>query len=76
MKHDHIFTTTVLKQFIEESSSDTICIKSDDCSTQCKSKYIFKSCIDLVAEIGPIIAFYGTSGHGKRPVYAMSSFDV
>ena len=77
MKHDHIFTTTVLKQLTEESSSDITCIKSDNCSTQYKSKYIFKSYINLVAEIGkPIIAFYGTSGHGKGLVDAMSSSGV
>ena len=61
MKHDHIFTTTVSKQLIEESSSDIICIKSDNSSTQYKSKYIFKSYISLAAEISkPVIAFYGT----------------
>ena len=77
MKHDHIFTTTVLKQLIEESSSNTIHIKCDNCSTQYKSKCIFKSYINLAAEISkPIIAFYGTSGHGKGLVDAMSNFGV
>ena len=34
MKYDYIFTTTVLKQLIQESSYDIIHIKSDNCSTQ------------------------------------------
>ena len=77
MKHNHIFPTTVLKQLTEESSSDIIRIKSGNCSTQYKSNYIIKSYINLAAEIGkPIFAFYGTYGHGKGLVDAMSSFGV
>ena len=32
MKHDYAFTATVLRQLINESSSDIICLKSDNCA--------------------------------------------
>lgn len=77
MKHGHVFTITVLKKLPEGSTSSIICIKSDNCLSKCKCKYVFKSYLSLAPEISKfIIAFYSTSGHGKRLVNAMSSFSV
>ena len=33
MKHNYAFTATVFRQLINESSSDIICLKSDNCAT-------------------------------------------
>ena len=77
MKHGHVFTITVLKKLPEGSTSSIICIKSDNCLSKCKCKYVFKSYLSLAPEISKlIIAFYSTSGHGKGLVNAMSSFSV
>ena len=77
MRHDHVFTTTVLRHLIDQSESNIIRIKSDNCSTQYKSKYVFKAWQTVASETGKtLITFYGASGHGKGLVDAMSSFGV
>ena len=76
MTHNYAFTLTVLKYLIDHSSTN-IGIKSDDCATQYKSKYVFKAWHTLAAKTNKcIVTFYGTSGHGKGLVDAMSSFGV
>ena len=40
--NNYAFTATVLRQLINKSSSDIICLKSDNCATQHKPKYVFK----------------------------------
>ena len=77
MKHNYAFTTTVLRQLIRESSCDIIRLKSDNCATQYKSKYVFKVFHILAVKMQKkIVSIYGTSGHGKRLVNAMSGFGV
>ena len=77
MKHNYAYTATVFRQLINESSSDIICLKSDNCATQYKSKYVFKAFHSLAVKMQKkIVSFYGTSGHGKGLVDAMSSFGV
>ena len=77
MKHNYACTATVFRQLINESSSDIICLKSDNCATQYKSKYVFKAFHSLAVKMQKkIVSFYGTSGHGKGLVDAMSSFGV
>ena len=77
MCHDHVFTTTVLRHLIDQSESNIIRFRFDNCSTQYKSKYVFKAWQTVASETGKtLITFYGTSGHGKGLVDAMSSFGV
>ena len=55
----------------------TIRLKSDNCSTQYKCKYIFGKYKELAMDTGVlVIAYYGASGHGKGLVDAMSGFGV
>ena len=75
MTDNHAFTSTVLKYLIDHSSTNIIRIKSDNCATQYKLKYVFKAWHTLAAKTNKcIVTFYGTSGHGKGLVDAMSSF--
>ena len=77
MTDNYAFTLTVLKYLIDHSSTIIIRIKSDNCATQYKSKYVFKAWHTLAAKTNKhIVTFYGTSGHGKGLVNAMSSFGV
>ena len=77
MKHNYAFIATVLRQLINESSSDNIRLKSDNCATQYKSKYVFKAFHSLAVKMQKkIVSFYGTSGNGKGLVDVMSSFGV
>ena len=77
MKHNYAFTATVLRQLIHESSSVIIRLKSDNCATQHKSKYVFKAFHSLAVKMQKKVgSFYGTAGHEKGLVDAMSSFGV
>ena len=52
-------------------------LKSDNCSTQYKCKYVFKRWQILAKETSKtVIVYYGVSGHGKGLVDAMSGFEV
>ena len=77
MKHNYAFTATVLRQLINESSSDIIRLKSDNCAMRYKYKYVFKMFHSLAVKMQKkIVSFYGTSSHEKGLVDAMSSFRV
>ena len=77
MKHNYAFTATVLRQLINESSSDIIRLKSDNCAMRYKYKYVFKMFHSLAVKMQKkIVSFYGTSGHGQGLVDAMSCFGV
>ena len=52
-------------------------IKSDNCSTKHKCKYVFGKCKQLASEIRIlIICYFGLSGHVKGLVDAISGFGV
>ena len=51
--------------------------KSDNCSTQYKSKYVFNFWPSLAKKLNKTISvYYGVSGHGKNLVDAMSGFGI
>ena len=77
MKHNYAFTATVLRQLINESSSDIIRLKSDNCAIQYKYKSVFKVFHSLAVKMQKkIVSFYGASSHKKGLVDAMSSYRV
>ena len=51
-------------------------VKSDNCSEQFKSKYVFGFWEDFSKRNDIVLLFYGVSGHGKGLVDSMSSFGV
>ena len=62
---------------IKEENHDILRFKSDNCSTQYKSKYVFNFWSSLAKKLNKtIIVYYGVSGHGKGLVDAMSGFGV
>ena len=77
MKYDSAFTSVVVHHPLEQEDPQTIRLKSDNCSTQYKSKYVFKQWQLLDQKSEKIVLVYcGVSGHGKRLVDAMSAFEV
>ena len=68
----------VVKQLIDNFTSgiDILRFKSDNCSTQFKSKYIFYEWRSLAITIERKIVYYGVQGHGKGLVDSMSGFGV
>ena len=76
-KHNFAFTSLVVEQLVEQNSCEIICIKSANCSTQYKCRWVFGMWQLLATIIGKIIiTYYGASGHGKGLVDAMSGFGV
>ena len=78
-RHDYAFTATVVEHIIsiEEENHDILRFKSDNCSTQYKSKYVFNFWSSLAKKLNKtIIVYYGVSGYGKGLVDAMSGFGV
>ena len=73
------FTAAVVEHIIsiEEENCEILRFKSDNCSTQCKSKYVFNFWSSLAKKLyKTTIVYYGVSGHGKGLVDAMSGFGV
>ena len=57
--------------------SDTIRLKSDNCSTQYKCKYVFNKWQELAKETSKtVVVYYSVSGQGKGLIDAMSGFRV
>ena len=57
---------TVLKYLVDHSSTNIIRIKSENCATQYKSKYVLEAWHTLAVKTNElIVTFYETSGHGK-----------
>ena len=78
-RHDYAFTAAVFEHIIsiEEENDDILRFKSDNCSKQYKSKYVFNFWSPLAKKLNKtVIVHYGVSGHGKGLVDAMSSFGV
>ena len=77
-KHDFAFTSMVVNHILQlHNPSDTIRLKSDNCSTQYKCKYVFNKWQELAKETSKtVVVYYGVLGHGKGLVDAMSGFGV
>ena len=77
-KHNHAFTSAVIDHILsDELDENMIRVKSDNCSTQYKCKWVFGFYHNLEIEKQvKILVCYGVSGHGKGLVDAMSSFSV
>lgn len=77
-KHDSAFTFSVIDDIIERYPEITIYrFKSDNCSTQYKSKYVFNGYKTLAVKHQKVfLVYFGVSGHGKGLVDAMSGFGV
>ena len=78
-RHDYAFTAAVVEHIIsiEEENHAILKLKSDNCLTQYKSKYVFNFWSSLAKKLNKtIIVYYGVSGYGKGLVDAMSGFGV
>ena len=66
MTQNYAFTSTVLKYLIDHCSTNVIRIKSNNCGTRYKSKYVIKVWHTLAAKTNKhIVTFYGTPVMGK-----------
>ena len=79
--HDSTFTklvtTDLLDYFSDALEFPLIRIKSDNCSAQYCSRYVFEEYLKLAKKFDkPFILYYGVNGHGKGLVDAMSGFGV
>ena len=77
--HDSILTFTILEDIIskhpEVIQHNHLVIRSDNCTSQFKCKYVFSKMAELAKKYNiTIVWFYGVAGHGKGTVDAMSSF--
>lgn len=74
----NIMTSAIIEDLIRtklDDDDDTIILRSDNCSTQFKSKYVFASMKNLAMKYKiKIVWFYGEPGHGRGLVDAMSMF--
>ena len=77
-KHDFAFSSVVANHILElNHPCNIIWLKSDNCSTQYKCKYVFKGWQILAKETSKtVIVYSGVSGHGKGLLDAMSGFGV
>ena len=80
VKHDSIFTMNVVFDILNNFDLDTLQplrFKSDNCSSQYKSKYVLHEWKKLAESVQKtVIVYYGVKGHGKGLVDAMSGFGV
>ena len=78
LSHNFSYTYCVISHVIQlDPINSIISLKSDNCSTQYKCKYVCGKYKELAMEKGfPVIAYFGASGHGKGLVDAMSGFGV
>ena len=77
--HDSIMTMHIIedniKQHPELIADGVLILRSDNCSTQYKSRYVFKAMLDLAKKYGiRIIWFFGEAGHGRGLIDAMAWF--
>ena len=78
MWNDYSFITVVVDHILDlDTHSDIIRFRSDNCSAQYKSKFVF-SFWSLLAKntAKSYLIYYGVSGHGKGLVDAVSEFGV
>ena len=78
VKHDSIFTMNVVHDILNNFDLDSVQplrFKSDNCSSQYKSRYVFHAWKKLAESVQKtVIVYYGVKGHGKGLVDAMSGF--
>ena len=77
--HDSVLTFhiigDIIKKYPEIIKHGKLVIRSDNCSTQYKCKYVFQKMGDIATKYNIVVAwFYGVAGHGKGTIDAMSSF--
>ena len=77
--HDSVMTAEILKTIIDKHpeiiETGILVLRSDNCSTQYKSKFVFKALLDLAEEHSiRIYFFYGEPGHGRGLIDAMAWF--
>ena len=77
--HDSIMTTEILSGIIsnhpEIIEMGILVLRSDNCSTQYKSRFVFKSLLDLAKKHNiHIDFFYGKAGYDHRLIDAMAWF--
>ena len=77
--HDCVITTQILKGIIihypELLENGTLVLRSDNSSTQYKSRFVFYNMIQFSKELNvPIYWFYGEPGHGRGLIDAMGWF--
>ena len=76
LTHNFVFTHSDVEHLTHlDPELEIIRIKSDNCSTQYKSKNVFGKYKQLASEKGiPVICYYWVFGHGKGLVDVMSGF--
>ena len=72
-------TFSILEDLVENHpeiiSTGTLVLRSDNCSCQYKSKYVFQKMKELANKYNiTIIWVYGEAGHGRGLIDAMSCF--
>ena len=79
--HDSIMTDLILWDIIEKCcciiTSGHLVLRSDNCSTQYKSRYVFKKLLDIARAYKlQITWFYGEPGHGRGLIESIAWFGV
>ena len=79
INHDSVMTTEILKTIIrdypETIETGKLVLHSDNCSTQYKSRFVFKALLVLAKKYGITIDFfYSEAGHGRGLIDAMAWF--
>ena len=77
--HDSVMTMEILKTILEDHpeiiETGKLVLRSDNCATQYKSRFVFKALLDLAEEHQiRIDFFYGEAGHGRGLIDAMAWF--
>ena len=77
--HDSVMTEAILNDLIanypEIIESSILILRSDNCATQYKSRFVFKALMELAKKYNiQIIFFYGEAGHGRGLIDAMAWF--
>ena len=77
--HDSVMSSIIIESNIiahpEIIENGRLILRSDNCSTQYKSRYVFKALLDLAAKYAIRIDwFFGEAGHGRGLIDAMAWF--
>ena len=65
----------IVTKYPEVIENDNLVLRSDNCASQYKSKFVFSHMKELAAKYQIRVSwFYGEPGHGRGLVDAMSSF--
>ena len=77
--HDSVMTIAIIEDLLEKCpdivKGGILIIRSDNSSTQFKSRFVFAELEKIAKKYGiSIFWFYGAAGHGRGLVDAMSSF--